>query len=297
MMVDGQILLLGKTGQLGWELHRALAPLARLTALDFPEIDFRRPATLREIIDAVKPVVIVNAVAYTDVDGAETDPKTAEQINAEAPAVLAEAALAMGSLLVHYSTDYVFDGEKGSPYIEADSTNPLNQYGLSKLRGEQAVQAVDHPHLIFRTSWVYSFRRPSFAGKVLEWARTKETLRIATDQVGSPTWCRSLAEATALLLARLGENPLMGLSGRDGLYHLAGRGMASRYEFAKALLELDPQRDQQQMKALEPASASEFPSAATRPARTALDCTSFETAFDLQLPAWERALKLALDAE
>jgi dTDP-4-dehydrorhamnose reductase len=297
MTASRPILLLGKIGQLGWELHRALGPLAELTAFDYPEIDFLHPATLRDLIDDLRPLVIVNAVAYTDVDGAESDPRSAELLNAEAPGVLAETARATGSLLIHYSTDYVFDGEKESPYVEADPPNPLNRYGDSKLKGEQAVQAVDHPYLIFRTSWVYSFRRPSFASKVREWARTKESLRIVTDQVGSPTWCRSLAETTALLLARLGEDPLTGLAGRSGLYHLAGRGSASRYQFAQAVLGLDPERNQHRVQTLEPAQASDFPSAAKRPARTALDCTAFEAAFNLRLPDWERALELALGAD
>jgi dTDP-4-dehydrorhamnose reductase len=297
MATDQRILLLGCTGQVGWELRRALAPLADLTAVDYPEVDFRHPASLGELVAQVQPDIIVNAVAYTNVDRAEHESEASRLINADSPGELARLAHDRGALLVHYSTDYVFDGRKGSPYTEPDPPNPLNTYGLSKLEGERSIQAVDHPHLILRTSWVYSFRRPSFASKVRDWARSRETVRVVVDQLGSPTWCRALAETTALLLARLGKDPLAAVDDKSGVYHLAGNGSASRYEFARALLAFDPEAELHRVRALEEARTAEFPSPAERPTNTALDCSKFEEAFSLRLPDWREALRMALGAD
>ena len=214
------LLLLGNTGQLGWELQRTLQPLGVVTALDYPEVNMANPTSIRKALKEHCPEVIVNATAYNAVDKAESEPKLAEAINGTGPGVLAEEARKLNAVLIHYSTDYVFDGTKGAPYVETDLPHPLNVYGESKLAGEKAIQSIDGAYLILRTAWVYSLRRDSFVTKVLQWARQNETLRIVNDQISNPTWARMLAEITGLMLARGVES----LIERKGLYHLASRG-------------------------------------------------------------------------
>lgn len=286
-----RILLLGKHGQLGWELQRTLAPLGALTAVDYEDFDLASPDLLRQKVRELRPEAIVNAAAYTDVDRAESESDTALAINATAPQILAEEGKTLGSLLIHYSTDYVFDGAKGKPYTEEDPPNPLNVYGVSKLAGERAVQAVDGLHLILRTAWVYSLRGNGFVTKVLKWARQHETLRIVDDQISNPTWARMLAEVTAQLMAR-GVDPLRE---RGGLYHLAGGGYASRFEWAQEILKLDPRPEEQKSKEVLRASTFEIPTPARRPTASALDCERFAAAFDLRLPEWKTALRLAMN--
>src|SRR3990170_283154 len=290
------ILLLGKYGQLGWELQRTLAPLGDLIALDFPEIDLKQEENLSQLIHNIRPQVIFNATAYTAVDRAESEPEIAKAINAHAPRVMAEEAKKMGAVLIHYSTDYVFDGTQGSDYLETDTPNPLNIYGQSKLAGERAIQEVGGSYLILRTSWVYSVRRNSFVTKVLEWSRTQTSLRIVSDQVSNPTWCRMLAEVTAQLLAMAGRDVVGWLDERRGIYHLAGSGRASRFEWAQAILEMDPRREEQIVQEVQPALTSEFPTPAIRPLHSALNCDHFIDTFGLTLPNWREALKLAMEA-
>ncbi|MCX8061892.1 MAG: dTDP-4-dehydrorhamnose reductase [Anaerolineales bacterium] len=287
-----KILLLGKNGQLGWELQRCLQPLGQVWAFDTPKIDLRVPESIRPLIREVKPNVLINAAAYTAVDRAESEGDLALKINAEAPRVMAEECASLKALLLHYSTDYVFDGTKGSSYTEDDQPNPLNQYGRSKWMGEQAIQEVGGGYLIFRTAWVYSLRGDSFAKKVLQWSRQQETLRVVGDQISNPTWARMLAEITALLLARYS---LAELVKRRGLYHLAGDGYCSRYEWAKTILELDPEPQTRLTRQILPAKSEEFPTPAQRPLFSALNCERFVSTFDLQLPPWKEALQLALD--
>jgi dTDP-4-dehydrorhamnose reductase len=285
-----KLLLLGNTGQLGWELQRTLQPLGVVVALDYPEINMADASNIRKTLQEHRPDVIINATAYTAVDKAESEPELAEAINATGPGVLAEEARKLKAVLVHYSTDYVFDGKKGAPYIETDLPNPLNVYGLSKLHGEQAIQQVGGAYLILRTSWVYSLRQGGFVNKVLEWARRQEPLRMVTDQVSNPTWCRMLAEITAQVLAR-GEDYACESA---GLYHLAGSGFASRFEWAKLILELDPKKSEQRVREILPALTSDFPTPAQRPLFSALDCSRFLAAFGLKLPHWKSAMQLAL---
>jgi dTDP-4-dehydrorhamnose reductase len=289
-----KILLLGSTGQLGWELDRALQPLGVVVALDYPQVDMADPGSIRKTVQECCPALIINATAYTAVDKAETEPELAEAINGIGPGVLAEEARKLNAALIHYSTDYVFDGKKGSPYIETDSVAPLNVYGKSKLSGEAAIQSVDCAYLILRTAWVYSLRRDSFVSKVMSWARTNETLRVVSDQVSNPTAAHLLAEITTQLLARAGEPLLPWLAERKGLYHLAGEGFASRFEWAKLILELDPGRSEHKVKQIVPALTSDFPTLARRPLFSALDCRRFQAVFGLQLPDWETALRQAL---
>ena len=233
-----RILLLGKNGQLGRELRRTLASLGPIVALDYQELNLEDFPHVRRTIQEIKPQVIINASAYTAVDRAESEPEKCNAINATIPGILAEEARTLGATLVHFSTDYVFDGTKGSLYIETDNPNPINQYGRSKLAGEQAVQSSNCSYLIMRTSWVYSLRQGGFVNKVLEWARHQETLRIVSDQVANPTWARMLAEITSQIVAR--GNPY--LAARTGLYHLAGFGFTSRYDWTKKILENDLSR-------------------------------------------------------
>ncbi len=293
-----RILLLGDKGQLGWEARRALASLGEVVSLDYPQVDFTQPQALVGLLNEIAPQVIYNAVAYTDVDRAESEPALAQAINAAAPAVLAEAARRLDALLIHFSTDYVFDGLKNASYTEANPPHPLNVYGQTKLAGEQAIQQVGCRHFIFRTSWVYSLRRSDgFVNRVLAWARHKPLLRIVSDQVGSPTSARALAEITAQVLAQALAQPgdLAWLSAHTGLYHLAGDGAATRLDWARAILENDPRRSEQVAAHLEPALTAEFPTPAQRPLFSALDCHHFISTFGLRLPAWQPALQLTME--
>ncbi len=290
-----RILLIGKNGQVGWELQRTLLPLGEVISLDYPEIDLAGAGGTRKLVREHQPQVIINAAAYTDVDRAESEPELAVTVNATAPGALAEEARDLGALLIHYSTDYVFDGTKASPYTEDDEPAPLNIYGKSKLAGEKAVQQVDGMHLIFRTSWVYSLRRESFVTKVLEWAQQPRALRIVTDQVASPTWCRLLAEVTAQVLVVAGHAPKEWLEERKGLYHLAGAGYASRFEFARAILANLPPGAANRAEEVLPASSDEFPGLVRRPRNSSLDTNKFESTFGMNIPAWEVSLRLALE--
>jgi dTDP-4-dehydrorhamnose reductase len=272
-----------------------LLPLGEVYAFDYPEIDLSRPDSIRKTIRDVNPELIVNATAYTAVDQAESEPEIAMAVNGRAPGVLAEEALKLNAVLVHYSTDYVFDGTKGEPYREDDAPNPINIYGQSKLAGELAIGEVGGTCLIIRTSWVYSLRRESFATKVLKWGRNHGALRIAADQIGNPTWCRMLAEISAQVLVKGSWVERQGLiHHRRGVYHLAGSGIASRLEWAEAILEMDPHPEEQMIKGVQPVPSSHFPSPARRPLYSALNCEKFTETFGLQLPNWQEALRLAM---
>jgi dTDP-4-dehydrorhamnose reductase len=292
-----KILLLGNTGQLGWELERTLQPLGKVFALDYPAINMADEGSVRDTVRKHNPELIINATAYTAVDKAESEPELAEAINGTGPGILAEEARKLNAFLIHYSTDYVFDGMKGGPYTETDTPNPLNVYGLSKLHGEDAIQEVDGNYLIFRTSWVYSLRTGGFVNEVLEWARQQETLRIVDDQIANPTWARMLAEITALIIARAGDDYPLWLKERKGLYHLAGSGFANRLEWAREILSLDPESSEQKVWEICPAKTVDFPTHAERPLFSALDCGKFTDYFNLQLTNWKQALTLAMMAK
>jgi dTDP-4-dehydrorhamnose reductase len=286
-----RVLLIGKQGQLGWELHRSLATLGELAAVDYPEIDLQNQGACRELIQKIQPNIIINAAAYTAVDQAEIEQEKAWMINAIAPGIMAEEAQRLKALFIHFSTDYVFDGKKAAPYIENDTPNPLNQYGRSKLEGERLVQQVGGIFLILRTSWVYSLRQQGgFVNKVLQWSRQQETLRIVDDQIANPTWCRMLAEITSQLTAYNDGN----FRECTGLYHLAGGGLASRLDWAKAILKLDPRSHEQVTREILPGKTTDFPTPAMRPLYSAMNCQLFADTFQLQLPAWEDSLRLAM---
>ena len=278
------ILLLGATGQVGHELTRTLAPLGTVRAPGRDEVDLAAPETLRRAVAQVDPALVVNAAAYTGVDGAEDEPKRAAMLNAEAPRVLAEAAREAEAWLVHYSTDYVFGGEKRTPYTEDDTPNPINVYGRTKRDGERAVQAVGGRHVILRTSWVYSNRRSNFVRTMLGLVDEHETLTVVDDQIGVPTSAGWLAEATATigeqLLAAGDPSPLR------GLYHLAGTGQTSWYGFARAIFAQFGRTDV----TVEPVPSTEYPTPAPRPPYTVLDSERVRTTFGLTIPTWTAQL-------
>ncbi len=284
-----RILLFGKNGQLGWELNRSLITLGDLTVIDYPNVDFNQPQALPDIVRAARPDVIINAVAYTNVDKAESEPDVARRVNADAVAEMAREAKKLDALLVHFSTDYVFDGTKGEPYVETDTPNPLNVYGKTKLAGEEAA-ALAGKYLIFRTSWVYSNRTGGFVSKVLEWAKTQTELRIVDDQIGSPTWSRMLAEVTSQLIAQY-KLDYNWLQDRTGIYHLAGAGAASRYEWVKEILKTVGREDV----VVHPAKSEEFPTAAHRPRYSGLSISHFEKMFNFNLASWIDVLHISLN--
>jgi dTDP-4-dehydrorhamnose reductase len=290
-----RILLLGNTGQLGWELERTLAPLGETYACDFPAIDLADIKSIRQVFRDCQPDVLINATAYTAVDRAEDEPDLAHAINAIAPAVMAEEAQHKRTAFIHFSTDYVFDGLKGAPYLESDPADPLSVYGRTKLAGEQAVQQISGAYLVLRTSWVYSLRRDSFVNKVLGWARTQSKIKLVTDQVSGPTWARMLAEVTSQLAILSREDPFSWFSEHQGLYHLAGSGYCNRFEWGQQVLQLDAHKEQQVVHELLPALTAEFPSPARRPLFSALNCDRFKNTFHLHLPDWNFALKLAME--
>lgn len=279
------ILLTGKDGQVGWELQRTLAPLGKVIAFDRWGLDLANADAIRAAIRAVHPDIIVNAAAYTAVDQAETESAVAMSVNGEAPGIMAEEAMRSGAWLVHYSTDYVFDGTKGPAYDESDDPNPLNVYGHSKLAGERAIQAVGGRYSIFRTSWVYGLRGRNFLRTILRLAQEKEELHIVVDQIGAPTWSRMIAEATSAILARETQT--------QGLFHLTNSGATSWHGFSQAILELTrEQRPRDPILSAIP--GSEYPLPATRPANSRLSCKLLAQQTTIQLPDWREALALCL---
>ncbi len=295
-----KILLTGVNGQVGWELRRSLMtlgtiiPASRDGGPGILRMDLSQPESLRAVIQQVQPQLIVNAAAYTAVDKAESEPDVAMAVNGIAPGVLAEEAKRCGATIVHYSTDYVFDGTKQAPYVETDRTHPLNVYGRTKLAGEQAIQAIDVPHLIFRTSWVYGLRGKNFLLTMLKLAQEREELKIVDDQIGSPTWCGTIAQATAQIVAQgVGHWPEF-VAQQSGLYHLTSTGETSWYGFAQRILALTEGLEERALKTVLPISSEFYPSPVQRPDYSLLDVGTLERSFGLQLPEWDEALGVAL---
>jgi len=287
-----RILLIGKIGQVGWELRRSLAPMAQTSCVDFPEIDLTSGDSIRRWVRESRPNIVINAAAYTAVDKAESEPDKAMQINGIAPGILAEEAKKADALLVHYSTDYVFDGTKTAPYVEADAPNPLGAYGRSKLAGDEAVRAVAGAHLIFRLCWVYGARGQNFMLAITRLAREREKLRVVADQAGSPTWSRMVAETTALALRQtVGAGDWGALT---GTYHLASWGVTSWHGFAQAIVSLMPAAGRK-CSVVEAISTPEYPLPAKRPPYSALACDKLERVFGLRLPHWEDSLKQVME--
>ena len=290
-----KILLTGATGQVGWELARTLMPVGEVVAVDRSQADLADLKALRAIIQQHQPDVIVNPAAYTAVDKAETERDLAFLINAEAPGVLAEEAKKIGALLVHYSTDYVFDGTKNALYTEEDSTNPINVYGQSKLAGEQTIQSVAGDYLILRTSWVYANRGNNFLKTILRLAAEREELKIVADQIGSPTWARLIAETTAHILRQtLLER--QGGSFNSNVYHLTSSGDTSWHGFAQKIVEIIREQGKVVLKnkAIHPIPTTDYPLPAKRPANSRLSTNRLEHQFGLTLPSWDNALRLCM---
>jgi dTDP-4-dehydrorhamnose reductase len=291
-MESPRILLVGKIGQVGWELRRTLAPMARVTCVDFPEIDLTSDDSIRRWVRETRPNIVINAAAYTAVDKAESEPDKAMKINGVAPGILAEEAKKLGALLVHYSTDYVFDGAKTQPYVETDAPNPLGAYGQTKLAGDEAVRAIGGAHLIFRLCWVYGARGQNFMLTMMRLAREREKLRVVGDQVGCPTWSRMIAETTTLALKQAvaaGD-----LDAFTGTYHLAASGITSWHGFADAIVKLMPVEGRKCVQ-VEAISTADYPTPTKRPAYSVLTCDKLERTFGLRLPHWEESLKQVLE--
>lgn len=284
------VLLTGKNGQVGWELQRTLAPLGKVIALDRTELDLANPEAIRQAVRSIRPDIIVNPAAYTAVDKAESEAELAHAINAAAPGVFAEEAKALGAWLVHYSTDYVFDGAKQGAYAESDAANPQSTYGKTKLAGEEAVRAAGGKHLIFRTSWVYGSRGRNFLLTMLRLARERKELRVVDDQVGAPTWCRSLAEMTAQILAQL-HMPGISAGGVSGTYHMTSSGSVSWHGFTAEILR---QSGMQQLPDLVAIPSSEYPTPAKRPKNSALSNDKLTRTFGLAAGDWRDNLQLCM---
>lgn len=288
-----KILLTGKNGQVGWELQRTLVPLGQVIALDVDELDLGNPDAIRQTVRSIGPDIIVNPAAYTAVDKAESEPELAMVINGIAPGVLAEEARKLGALLVHYSTDYIFDGRKAASYVETDEPNPLGVYGKTKLAGELAVRDSGANHLIFRTSWVYGARGKNFLLTMLRLAKERSELRVVDDQVGAPTWSRSLGEITALALAQL-YAPGAGkeaLERASGTYHLTSSGSVSWCGFTAEILRA---AHVQPAPRLVPITTPEYPTPAARPMNSVLSNDKLARTFGLAAGDWNRNLRLCL---
>ncbi len=287
-----KLLLLGKGGQVGWELQRSLAPLGELVALDFDSTDFHadfsRPEQLAETVRKVRPDVIVNAAAHTAVDKAESEPEFARKLNATSPGIVAEAAQQIGALMVHYSTDYVFDGSGSQPWKEDDATGPLSVYGRTKREGEQLVAGNCPKHLIFRTSWVYAARGGNFAKTMLRIAKERDRLTVIDDQFGAPTGAELLADVTAHAIRATLQDPA-----KAGLYHAVAGGVTTWHGYARFVIE-QAQAAGAQLKAgpgeVDPVPTTAFPTPATRPHNSRLDTAKLQATFGLRLPPWQEGV-------
>jgi dTDP-4-dehydrorhamnose reductase len=286
-----EILILGQQGQVAWELRVALATLGRVTVWGSQSLDLANPDRIRDRIRTLQPQIIVNAAAYTAVDKAEQEPALCHAINATAPGVIAELARESGALSIHYSTEYVFDGTKTSPYLETDTPNPLGVYGASKLAGEQAIIETDCAHLILRTTWVYGNRGKNFLLTILRLAAERPELKIVADQVGAPTWSKSIAIATSQILACCKDRDPAAIR---GIYNLSAAGKTSWHGFANEIV--DRYRTQfpdrpLQVKDILPIPASDYPTPAQRPAYSVLDNSKVLADFGVQIPAWDLSLE------
>ena len=292
-----KILLLGKNGQVGWELQRALAPLGEVVALDFDSpaplsADFSRPESLAATVRAVAPQIIVNAAAHTAVDKAESEPDFARLLNAASPAVLAREAKTLGAWLMHYSTDYVFDGSGSTPWLEDSPTGPLSVYGATKLEGEDAIRASGCKHLILRTSWVYAARGGNFAKTMLKLAKERDALNVIDDQIGSPTGADLLADLTAHALRGALVHPELA-----GTYHAVAQGETSWHGYARHVIEFARAAGQPikvAPDAIHAVPTSAFPTPARRPANSRMNTHKLRTAFGLTLPPWQAGVERML---
>jgi dTDP-4-dehydrorhamnose reductase len=306
-----KILLTGTTGQVGWELQRSLLTLGKVITCDRQTLDLAKPDRIRAAIAEIQPDLIINPAAYTAVDKAESEPALAMQINGVAPGIMAAEAKKLGAAIIHYSTDYVFDGSKETAYVETDPTNPLGVYGKTKLAGEEAIAQSGANYLILRTCWVYGRIGKNFLLTMLQLFRQKEELRVVSDQLGTPTWSRLIAQVTAHIVTQAISNVsnpqdmrssnLTGaadlanwFADRTGIYHLTAGGSTSWYGFAEAIRKGDRQAEQQIIKAIKPISTAEYPTPAQRPANSQLDPTKLSKTFAIELPTWQECLAMVL---
>jgi len=289
-----KILLTGGSGQVGWELRRTLACLGEVVVVDSKIMNLADADAIRRVVREVAPRIIVNPAAHTAVDKAESEVDLAYAINASAPGILAVEAEKLGALLVHYSTDYVFDGSGARYRQEDDATGPLNVYGASKLAGEQAIQAACQHHLIFRTSWVYGARGANFLLTMRRLMRERPELKIVADQIGAPTWSRMLAEATALILAQH-LSPARGADRPEpwGVYHMTNSGETSWHGFAQAIQSLDGEESRAR---LLPIPGSDYPTPAKRPLNSRLNNDKLARVFGVRLPNWWQTLSLCMQS-
>ena len=289
-----RFLIIGANGQVGHELQRSLAALGRVTAVDYPELDIADAAALRAVIRAQAPDVLFNAAAYTAVDRAEADEATALAVNGTAPGVMAAEMAATGGLLVHYSTDYVFDGRSPGVRVETDPPHPLSAYGRTKLAGEQAVAAAGGAHLIFRTAWVYGRRGGNFLLTMIRLMRERDELRVVADQHGTPTWCRTLAEIPARIVRDHWLDPAKRAGLASGLYHLTNGGETTWHEYALAIRDLAPELAQRRHVTVHPITTAEYPLPAPRPAYSVLDNGKLARTFGIRAADWREALAACL---
>jgi dTDP-4-dehydrorhamnose reductase len=296
-----RILLIGVGGQLGWDLRRTLLKFGEVVSTDRAMLDITEENAIRRVIRRQHPDIIVNAAAYTNVDKAETEPDLAMKVNGIAPGIIAEEAKRAHSALVHYSTDYVFSGSTTRPYLEEDEPNPANLYGATKLAGEKAISAVDGAHLILRTSWVFGARGKNFLSTIVRLAQDQEHLSVVYDQISVPTWSKALAQATAEMLNRVAPRRtsiVEGIADQKGIYHVCCEDSASRFDFAKEMLE-EYQRLNTAPPALRtkliPISSAEYPSPAKRPHFSVLSPRKLAVAFGVVIPSWREHLGAALE--
>lgn len=292
-----RILLIGKDGQLGWDLIEILQPIGELMAVGRDTVDLTAPEQVRYAIRSYQPQVIINAAAYTAVDKAESEPDLAEMINAVTPGVMAEEAQRLQATLIHVSTDYVFDGAKNTPYTETDAINPIGVYGQTKLRGEQAVQAACDRHLILRTAWVYGVGgKGNFVKTMLRLGAEREELRVVMDQVGTPTWTGDLAQAIAQLTSKILNDSAV-IESLSGIYHYTNSGAISWYDFAESIFdEASTLGFPLAVQRVVPITTAEYPTAATRPAYSVLSTRKIQSVLGSPPPYWRAGLRKMLKA-
>lgn len=292
-----RILLIGSAGQVAWELKRCLSTLGEVVVASRDaatnRIDLADPQTIAPVVQAVRPNWVVNAAAYTAVDKAEEEADLANRINGEAVGVLAQQAKAVGACLVHYSTDYVFDGQADQPYSEQSPTNPQSVYGRSKLLGEETIAETGVPHLILRTSWVYGARGHNFFLTMRRLAREREELRIVSDQFGAPTWSRHIAEATGQILAQL-QQDTAACSDASGVYHLVSSGQCSWFDFAQRIIDHQRRHEAVAVQSVQPIATHEYPLPAPRPAYSVMSNAKLAQTFGIHMPHWSESLDLVL---